>query len=106
MGSSLLYQLDQLELALKSSKTCFTEIHLSPGGRAAQSKMAAVRLHGSSTIDDKIIWYWHEIYQKVCILGQGVEIWYSKKLKLKSFLSKFNMAAEISENQMHILTIL
>ena len=28
---------------LRFSKTCFTEMHLPPGGRTAKSKMAAIR---------------------------------------------------------------
>ena len=93
-------------MGLRFSKTWFTKLHLPPGGRTAQSKMAAVRLYGSSTIDDKIIWSWHETCQKICILGQGIWIWWFEKRNINGFRSKSNMAAKMSENCIHILTIL
>ena len=72
-------------------------MHLPPGGRTDQSKMAAVRLYGSSTNDYKINGSRHEIYLIPCILSQGIDIYQFQLCQYISFLAKSNMAAKISK---------
>ena len=92
-------------IGVRFPKTCFTEMHLPPGGRMAQSKMAAVRLYWSSTIDYKIIRSWHEICQILCILGQGIDIYQFQLCQYIGFLVKSNMASKICEKCIQMLTI-
>ena len=92
-------------MGMRFPKTCFTEMHLPPGGRTAQSKMAAVRLYGSSTIDYKINGSWHEICQILCILGQGIDTYQFQLCQYIGFLAKSNLAAKICKKCIQMLTI-
>ena len=80
-------------------------MHLPPGGRTAKSKMAALRVYGSSTNDYKINGSWHEICLIPCILSQGIDIYQFQLCQYIGFLAKSNMAAKISEKCIQMLTI-
>ena len=92
-------------MGMRFPKTCFTEMHLPLGGRTAQSKMAAVRLYGSFTIDYKINGSWHEICQILCTLGQGLDIYQFQLCQYIGFVAKSNMATKICEKCIQTLTI-
>ena len=75
-------------MGMRFSKTWFTEVHLFPGGRMAQSKMAAISLYGMQPFGDKIVRSWHEIGQIICNLGPGIQIYHFKKCHIDSFCVK------------------
>ncbi len=92
-------------MGMRFPKTCFTEMHLPPGGRTAQSKMAAVRLYGSSTNDYKINGSWHEICLIPGILSQEIDIYQFQLCQYIGCLAKSSMAVKKSEKWIRMLTI-
>ena len=85
-------------MGMRFSKTWFTEVHLPPGGRTAQSKMAAILWYGMQPVGDKIVRSWHEIGQIICNLGPGIQICHFQKCHIDGFCVKSNMAAKFNEN--------